>query len=173
MRSLCVSLIGFAILLAATPATTAPRTPGALETICRKNQLIGYGLVVGLPDTGDSLKAGKVAQNILTATVGRVGRGDFDPSVLEHKVAAVRVTTLLRSCAYTDGSYDVKLDRVVDLKIIAMGDATSLQGGALLMTPLTGADGQTYAMGQGVLASYPNQEDSRSAYIIGGGLVAK
>jgi flagellar P-ring protein precursor FlgI len=173
MRSLCTSLIGLALLFAATPATAAPRKPGATETICRKNQLVGYGLIVGLPNTGDSSRAGNVAQSILKATVARVGRGEFDPSVLDHKVAAVRVTAYLRSCAYSDGSYDVKLDRAVDLKITAVGDATSLQGGALPMTPLVGADGQTYAMGQGVLVSYPDQEDPRSAYIVGGGVVAK
>ena len=173
MRSRLAPLIGLTVLALSAAATAAPRTPGATVTMCRKNQMVGYGLVVGLPGTGDSFKSSPMTLTALKANVGRVDHGDFDPSVFEHKVAGAMITAGLLSCAYSDGSYDVKLEQVVNLKLNTIGDATSLRGGALLMTPLFGADGQTYVMGQGALTACPDTTDPHVACIEGGGLVAR
>jgi len=173
MRSQLAFSVGLAVMLANAPATAAPRTPGATETICRANRLVGYGLVVGLNDTGDSFTASPMTFQALKATIDWPNQPSFDPSPLEHKVAFAMVVAYLKSCAYSDGSYDLKLDRTVDLKLSAMGDAKSLQGGALLMTRLYGADGQTYVMGQGVLAVCPDSTAPDTACIGGGGVVAK
>jgi flagellar P-ring protein precursor FlgI len=163
----------FFTLICCASATAAPRTPGATVTLCRKNHMVGYGLVVGLSGTGDDLKNNPMTLDMLKLSVGHIERGDFDPSVFEHTVAVVMVTTGLLSCGYSDGSYDLKVERVVNLKVVAIGDATSLRGGALAMTPLKGADGQIYVMGQGVLTMCPDDTNPNAACIEGGGIVAK
>ena len=94
-------------------------------------------------------------------------------SNLEGKVAAAIVTAEIRGCSYTDGTFSLKLDKSVDLTLSAMGDATSLRGGALLITPLLGVDGQTYAIGQGVLTDCPGSRQHTAACIASGGLVAR
>jgi len=110
----------------------------------RENQLVGYGLVVGLDGTGDDMK--KKAPFTRESLIGmlerlgvKVNRGDAD---LETKnLAAVMVTATLPAFA-RQGSE-------IDVSVSSLGDATSLQGGTLLATPLIGADGEVYAVAQG------------------------
>jgi flagellar P-ring protein precursor FlgI len=110
----------------------------------RENQLVGYGLVVGLDGTGDDIKKkSPFTRESLIGMLERLGvkvnRSNDD---LETKnLAAVMVTATLPPFARQGGE--------IDITVASLGDATSLQGGTLLATPLIGADGEVYAVGQG------------------------
>ncbi len=107
----------------------------------RENQLIGYGLVVGLQGTGDSLNNSPFTRQSLQAMLERLGVNVRDARMRTDNTAAVMVTANLPPFA-TAGSR-------IDVSISALGDATSLQGGQLLVTPLLGATGEVYAIAQG------------------------
>jgi flagellar P-ring protein FlgI len=108
----------------------------------RDNQLMGYGLVVGLKGTGDTRQTLFSAQS-LTNLLQRMGMS-VSPTLIQVKnTAAVMVTSTLP--AYSQGGMRI------DVTIAALGDAPSLQGGILLMTGLKGPDGQVYAVAQGPL----------------------
>ncbi|WP_158928716.1 flagellar basal body P-ring protein FlgI [Acidisphaera sp. S103] len=113
----------------------------------RENQLIGYGLVVGLNGTGDKLNNNVFTRESLVGMLERLGVNTRDQvSVLSTKdVAAVMVTAELPAFA-RGGSR-------IDISVSALGDATNLTGGTLLVTPLLGADGEVYAVGQGTLTT--------------------
>lgn len=106
----------------------------------RENQLIGYGLVVGLQGTGDGSSSQFTIQSLATM-LNNLGVG-IDPSTINVKnVAGVIVTAYLPPFA--------RMGAKVDILVSSLGDAKSLQGGTLLLTPMKGADGQVYAVGQG------------------------
>jgi len=113
----------------------------------RENQLVGYGLVVGLAGTGDKLRTAIFTRQTLIGMLERLGVNTRDNEArLETKnVAAVMVTTNLPPFA-RPGSR-------IDVAVSALGDATNLQGGTLLVTPLLGADGEVYAVSQGAVAT--------------------
>lgn len=107
----------------------------------RSNQLIGYGLVVGLDRTGDKTKfTGQSLRNMLVEMGINIPPGT-DPK--SKNVAAVSV--------HADLPPFVKPGQKIDVTVSSLGDAKSLRGGSLLMTPLKGADGNIYAMAQGNL----------------------
>ena len=110
----------------------------------RENQLVGYGLVVGLNNTGDTLKTGHFTKQSLQAMLNRMGVKPTDGGLDSKNVAAVMVTAVLPPFA-RQGSR-------IDITVSALGDSASLLGGTLLVTPLLGADGEVYAVGQGQLA---------------------
>jgi flagellar P-ring protein precursor FlgI len=110
----------------------------------RDNMLIGYGLVVGLANSGDSLKNAPFTQQALQTMLERLGVNTRGQQVNTKDVAAVMVTANLPAFA-AQGSH-------IDVTVSAMGDAKSLSGGALLATPLLAADGQVYALAQGPVA---------------------
>jgi flagellar P-ring protein precursor FlgI len=110
----------------------------------RENQLVGYGLVVGLNGTGDSLRNSPFTQQSLQAMLERLGINTRDTDLRTANVAAVMVTANLPAFA-TQGTR-------IDISVSALGDAKSLQGGILLVSPLHGADGEVYAVGQGSVA---------------------
>jgi flagellar P-ring protein precursor FlgI len=110
----------------------------------RQNQLIGYGLVVGLNGTGDTLNNIPFTKQSLQAMLERLGVNIRGQTLRTGNVAAVMVTANLPAFG-TQGTR-------IDVTVSAMGDAKSLQGGTLLVTPLLGADGNVYAVGQGSLA---------------------
>ncbi len=110
----------------------------------RDNMLVGYGLVVGLNNTGDTLKDGHFTKLSLKAMLNRLGVKPTDSGLDSENVAAVMVTASLPSFA-RQGSR-------VDVTVSALGDAESLLGGTLLVTPLLGADGEVYAVAQGQIA---------------------
>jgi len=110
----------------------------------RENQLIGYGLVVGLQGTGDSLNNAPFTKQSLQAMLERLGVNTRGATLRTDNVAAVMVTANLRPFS-TQGTR-------IDVTVSAMGDASSLQGGTLLVTPLLGADGEVYAIAQGPVA---------------------
>ena len=110
----------------------------------RENQLVGYGLVVGLNGTGDSLSNSPFTKQSLQAMLERLGINTRDTNLRTANVAAVMVTGNLPPFA-TQGTR-------MDVTVSALGDSKSLQGGTLLVTPLHGANGEVYAVGQGPVA---------------------
>ncbi|HEX7725285.1 MAG TPA: flagellar basal body P-ring protein FlgI [Rhizomicrobium sp.] len=110
----------------------------------RDNMLVGYGIVVGLNGTGDSLRNAPFTQLSIQTMLERMGVNTRGAQMQTKNTAAVMVTANLP--AFTgQGSR-------IDISVSALGDAKSLQGGTLLVTPLFGADGQIYALGQGPVA---------------------
>ncbi|MCG8508550.1 MAG: flagellar basal body P-ring protein FlgI [Rhodospirillales bacterium] len=110
----------------------------------RDNQLVGYGLVVGLNGTGDDLADGHFTKQSLQAMLNRLGVKPTDAGLDSDNVAAVMVTANLPGFA--------RQGTRIDVTVSALGDAESLLGGTLLVTPLLGADGEVYAVAQGQLA---------------------
>ncbi|HVZ54361.1 MAG TPA: flagellar basal body P-ring protein FlgI [Pseudolabrys sp.] len=130
----------------------------------RQNQLIGYGLVVGLNGTGDTLNNIPFTKQSLTAMLERLGvnvRGAAAQQQLRTgNVAAVMVTANLPPFA-TQGTR-------IDITVSALGDSKSLQGGTLLVTPLLGADGNVYAVGQGSVAVGGFAAEGEAAKVVRG-----
>jgi flagellar P-ring protein precursor FlgI len=110
----------------------------------RDNLLIGYGLVVGLPGTGDDLTRDIFTRESLIGMLERLGVNARDPALRTNNVAAVMVTGTLRA--------DARQGTRIDVNISAVGDAKNLQGGTLVTTVLLGADGEVYAVAQGQLS---------------------
>ena len=113
----------------------------------RDNQLVGYGLVVGLAGTGDRLRTAIFTRQSLIGMLERLGVNtrDNEARLDTRNVAAVMVTANLPAFA-RPGSR-------IDISVSALGDATNLQGGTLVVTPLLGADGEVYAVAQGAVAT--------------------
>jgi flagellar P-ring protein precursor FlgI len=113
----------------------------------RDNQLVGYGLVVGLNGTGDSLQNAVFTKQSLVGMLGRLGINTqaFASQLQTKDVAAVMVTADLPAFIHTGERIDVTAS--------ALGDAKDLTGGTLLVTPLLGADGQVYAVAQGSMVT--------------------
>jgi len=109
----------------------------------RETQLIGYGLVVGLQGTGDGLRASPFTDQSMRAMLQNLGISTQGSQSNAKNVAAVMVTANLPPFA-SPGSR-------IDVTVSSLGDATSLRGGTLVMTSLSGADGQIYAVAQGAL----------------------
>lgn len=136
------------VLCAAIVAAAAAQASSRIKDIAdfegvRENQLIGYGLVVGLQGTGDSLNNAPFTRQSLQAMLERLGVNTRGVDLNTKNVAAVMVTANLPAFS-TQGTR-------VDVSVSALGDAKSLQGGTLLVTPLLGADGEVYAIAQGPL----------------------
>ena len=108
----------------------------------RTNQLVGYGLVVGLDGTGDQTSQTPFTVQSIINMLAKYGV-TIPPNVKPQlkNVAAVTVTATLPAFA--------KAGQALDVNVASIGNASSLRGGALLMTPLRGADGEVYAMAQG------------------------
>jgi flagellar P-ring protein precursor FlgI len=113
----------------------------------RENQLVGYGLVVGLNGTGDKLDNAVFTRESLVGMLERLGVNTRDQiAKLETKnVAAVMVTGMLPAFARTGSR--------IDIAVSAIGDATNLSGGTLLVTPMLAADGEVYGVGQGAITT--------------------
>ncbi|WP_117190956.1 flagellar basal body P-ring protein FlgI [Rhizobium terrae] len=143
-----LALIG--ALLGATPAAAQTNTTvsARVKDIAslqagRDNQLIGYGLVVGLQGTGDSLRSSPFTDQSMRAMLQNLGISTQGSQSNAKNVAAVMVTANLPPFA-SPGSR-------IDVTVSSLGDASSLRGGTLVMTSLSGADGQIYAVAQGAL----------------------
>ncbi|HZP76394.1 MAG TPA: flagellar basal body P-ring protein FlgI [Pseudolabrys sp.] len=126
----------------------------------RQNQLIGYGLVVGLNGTGDSLNNIPFTKQSLQAMLERLGVNVRGAQMRTGNVAAVMVTANLPAFG-TQGTR-------IDVTVSALGDSKSLQGGVLLVTPLLGADGNVYAVAQGSVAIGGFQAEGEAAKIVRG-----
>ncbi|AGH98451.1 Flagellar P-ring protein FlgI [Micavibrio aeruginosavorus EPB] len=144
MRGL--TLLGLTAILGGVMSTPAFTKTTRIKDIIniegvRDNQLVGYGLVVGLNGTGDSLNNAPFTRQSLTAMLERLGVNVKDENLNTGNVAAVMVTATLPPFTNQGGR--------IDVTVSAMGDADSLQGGTLLVTPLLGADSEVYAVAQG------------------------
>lgn len=139
-----------AVLAGSVPAIAAPEVRikdiADVEGI-RDNQLVGYGLVVGLPGTGDKLRSAIFTRQSLVGMLERLGVNtrDQESKLDTRNVAAVMVTANLPAFA-RPGSR-------LDIAVSSLGDASNLTGGTLLVTPLLGADGEVYAVAQGAVAT--------------------
>ncbi|MBC9246403.1 flagellar basal body P-ring protein FlgI [Paracoccus sp. 11-3] len=111
----------------------------------RGNDLVGYGLVVGLDGTGDSLRNAPFTEEMLAGLLERLGVNVTDDALRSKNVAAVVVTAALPPFARSGSRIDVSVSTI--------GDAKSLLGGTLVMTPLKAADGNIYAVAQGSIIS--------------------
>ena len=138
------SALVLAAALAAGPAFARSRIKDVVEFEgVRENQLVGYGIVVGLNGTGDALRNAPFTKQSLEAMLERLGVNVRDANLNTKNVAAVMVTAKLPPFAAPGAQ--------VDATVSALGDAKSLLGGTLLVTPLLGADGQAYAVAQGTV----------------------
>jgi len=145
LKRVQAAALAVAVVFTATAADAASRIKDIIEFEgVRDNQLVGYGLVVGLNNTGDTLKTGHFTKQSLQAMLNRMGVKPTDDGLDSKNVAAVMVTAVLPAFA-RQGSR-------IDITVSALGDSSSLLGGTLLVTPLLGADGEVYAVGQGQLA---------------------
>jgi len=135
----------WALTVLALPAQAASRIKDLANVEgVRQNQLIGYGLVVGLNGSGDTINNSPFTKQSLTAMLERLGVNIRGQTLRTGNVAAVMVTGNLPAFS-TQGTR-------LDVTVSALGDAKSLQGGTLLVTPLLGADGNVYAVAQGSLS---------------------
>jgi flagellar P-ring protein precursor FlgI len=146
-------LLGIALLLVAQVSLFAAETPGGAQRLARlkdissiegirENQLVGYGIVVGLNGSGDSQQTVFPVQT-LAATLLRMGVSVPTGAIRVQNMAAVFISAVLPPFARSGTR--------VDLIVSSAGDAHSLEGGLLLMTPLYGTDGKIYAEAQGPL----------------------
>nr|WP_245411073.1 flagellar basal body P-ring protein FlgI [Microvirga flavescens] len=132
-------------MLAAHTAEAATRIKdiAAVQGV-RDNQLVGYGLVMGLQGTGDTLRNSQFTEHSLQSMLDRMGVNVRDATLRTRNVAAVIVTADLPPFVGTGSR--------IDVTVTSLGDATSLKGGTLMLTALMGADGQVYAAAQGPIA---------------------
>lgn len=138
-----ITVLSYMILASQAGAKSRIKDIADFEGI-RENQLVGYGLVVGLNGTGDSLNNSPFTEQSLRVMLNRLGAGVGDANFSTSNVAAVMVTANLPPFA-TAGSR-------IDVTVSALGDSSSLRGGTLLVTQLLGAGGDVYALAQGPVA---------------------
>src|SRR5260370_2162626 len=138
-----VALAAFG-LMSAAHAVSRIKDIAEFEGV-RDNMLVGYGLAVGLNGTGDTLNNAIFTRESLIGMLERLGVNARDSSLRTKNVAAVMVTATLPAFARQGGH--------IDVTVSALGDAKSLLGGTLLVTPMLGADGEVYAVAQGTVAT--------------------
>ena len=145
-RRLGLALLALAAFGLASPAHAVSRIKDIAEFEgVRDNMLVGYGLVVGLNGSGDTLNNAIFTRESLIGMLERLGVNARDTSLRTKNVAAVMVTATLPPFARQGGH--------IDVTVSALGDAKSLLGGTLLVTPMLGADGEVYAVAQGTVAT--------------------
>jgi flagellar P-ring protein FlgI len=160
-RVACAAVLALAMALPAAPvaATSRIKDLANIEGV-RQNQLVGYGLVVGLNGSGDTLNNIPFTKQSLQAMLERMGVNIRGATIRTGNVAAVMVTGNLPAFG-TQGTR-------MDVTVSSLGDAKNLQGGTLLVTPLLGADGNVYAVAQGSVAIGGFQAEGEAAKIVRG-----
>ncbi|MBW6525547.1 flagellar basal body P-ring protein FlgI [Sphingomonas sp. RHCKR7] len=143
------ALAAVTLLLALGPCPVAARTIARIKDVVdvedvRPNQLVGYGLVVGLAGTGDRTRNAPFTEESMLSMLERLGVNIRGTQMRTQNVAAVSVTATMPPFARAGSR--------IDVQVSSLGDATSLQGGTLVVTSLRGLDGQIYAVAQGPLA---------------------
>lgn len=139
------AILGLAVLTAAVSASAQSRIKDVADFEgVRENLLVGYGLVVGLNGSGDTLTNSQFTQQSLVGMLERLGVKTLGANLKTANVAAVMVTSTLPPFA--------RQGTRIDVTVSALGDAKSLLGGTLLVTPMVGADGEVYSVAQGQLA---------------------
>ena len=153
------------LLLAASLAAPAIAAPIRLKDLVefdgvRGNDLVGYGLVVGLNGTGDGIRNAPYTEEIMSNLLERLGVNITGEQFRPRNVAAVLVTATLPPFARAGGR--------IDVTVSAIGDASSLLGGTLVMTTLTAADGQIYAVSQGTVIAGGAAAEGEAAQVVQG-----
>jgi flagellar P-ring protein precursor FlgI len=143
LRRAAAAALGLLVMVEPALALSRIKDLAQVEGV-RQNQLVGYGLVVGLNGTGDTLNNAPFTRQSLQAMLERLGVNTRGTNLRTANVAAVMVTANLPAFS-TQGTR-------LDVTVSALGDSKSLQGGTLLVTPLLGADGEVYAVAQGSVA---------------------
>ena len=151
--------------LALIVATTAMATEVRIKDLVefdgvRGNDLIGYGLVVGLNGSGDGIRNAPFTEDIMSNILERLGVNVTGEQFRPRNVAAVLVTAELPPFSRAGGR--------IDITVSAIGDAKSLLGGTLVMTPLNAADGQIYAVGQGTVIAGGASVEGEGASVVQG-----
>ena len=152
-------------LAALTLAPIASATPIRIKDLVefdgvRGNDLVGYGLVVGLNGSGDGLRNAPFTEEIMVSILERLGVNVTGEQFRPQNVAAVIVTATLPPFARQGGQ--------IDITVSAIGDADSLLGGTLVMTPLTAADGEIYAVAQGAVIAGGASVEGDGAQVVQG-----
>lgn len=137
------TLLALALLLVALPAGAVRVKDIASVKGVRSNPLVGYGLVVGLAGSGDKQGTEFTIQS-LASVLGGMGIGVDAAAIQVKNVAAVMVTARLDAFA--------RAGTTIDATVSSLGDASSLEGGTLVLTPLYGSDGEVYGLAQGALS---------------------
>ncbi len=143
MAAAMLIALSFALAMPAAEAASRVKDIADFEGV-RDNMLVGYGLVVGLDGTGDGLSNSPFTEQSLIGMLERLGVNVRDSDMTTNNVAAVMVTAILPPFM-NQGSR-------IDVTVSSLGDAESLMGGTLLVTPVLGADGEVYAVAQGPIS---------------------
>ncbi|WP_409077739.1 flagellar basal body P-ring protein FlgI [Roseovarius sp. SCSIO 43702] len=163
MHLLTRLLVGATVLLSCAGALSANqiRIKDLVEFDgVRGNDLVGYGLVVGLNGTGDGLRNAPFTEEIMANILERLGVNVSGEQFRPKNVAAVIVTASLPPFARAGGQ--------IDVTVSAIGDASSLLGGTLVMTPLNAADGEIYAVAQGTILAGGAAAEGAAAAVVQG-----
>lgn len=161
--------LGFGLCLAAlllgTHLGSAQAEPVRIKDLVevdgvRGNDLVGYGLVVGLNGTGDGMRSAPYTEEMLANMLERLGINVTGEAINPRNVAAVFVTAALPPFARAGSR--------IDITVSAIGDAKSLLGGTLVMTPLNAADGQIYAVAQGTVIAGGVSAEGQAAKVVQG-----
>lgn len=159
MIRLCLLLLGLLVPLAAQANAIRLKDLVEFDGV-RGNDLVGYGLVVGLNGTGDGLRNAPFTEEIMSNILERLGVNVNGEQMRPKNVAAVLVTASLPPFA--------RVGSQIDVTVSAIGDADSLLGGTLIMTPLNAADGQIYAVAQGTIISGGVSAEGEAASVVQG-----
>ncbi|RWR32221.1 flagellar basal body P-ring protein FlgI [Sinirhodobacter populi] len=154
----------FLLLLVLMPALASAASVRIKDLVdfdgVRGNDLVGYGLVVGLNGTGDGLRNAPFTEEIMQNVLERLGVNVTGEQLRPKNVAAVLVTASLAPFARAGSQ--------IDVTVSAIGDAKSLLGGTLIMTPLNAADGEIYAVAQGTILSGGVSVQGQAASVVQG-----
>lgn len=154
-------LVAMSFLIGTAAAASPVRLKDLVEFDgVRTNDLVGYGLVVGLNGTGDGLRNAPFTEDIMTNILERLGVNVTGEQFRPRNVAAVIVTASLPPFA--------RAGAPIDVTVSAIGDASSLLGGTLIMTPLNAADGEIYAVAQGSILAGGVQAEGDAATVTQG-----
>jgi flagellar P-ring protein precursor FlgI len=155
------ALLGLTLILCTAAQASAVRIKDLVEFDgVRGNDLVGYGLVVGLNGTGDGLRNAPFTEEIMSNILERLGVNVQGEQFRPKNVAAVFVTATLPPFARAGSR--------IDVTVSAIGDASSLLGGTLVMTPLNAADGQIYAVSQGTIIAGGASVEAEAASVVQG-----
>ncbi len=153
-----------ALCLALLPALATAQSVRLKDLVefdgVRGNDLVGYGLVVGLNGTGDGMRNAPFTEDIMASILERLGVNVTGEQLRPRNVAAVLVTATMPPFGRAGGRLDVTVS--------AIGDARSLLGGTLVMTPLYGADGQIYVVAQGSVIAGGVSAEGEAASVVQG-----
>ncbi len=161
MRPLIAALIALTLALTSSAHAQSVRIKDLVEVDgVRANDLVGYGLVVGLNGSGDGLRNAPFTEEIMSNILERLGVNVTGEQFRPRNVAAVIVTGRLPAFA--------RVGSQIDITVSAIGDASSLLGGTLIMTPLNAADGQIYAVAQGTVIAGGVEAEGDAARVVQG-----